>query len=269
MYFSFHGLLFGRKRDVTAPRQEPLDALARIYADQLLEQTGEEPFPTAKIIDLLLSDCPQTPEAFPPDEALAARLAPLEAAIGPIGSKLEAVAAQYAAFLAKFDAKAEDGKLDKAKGVVLATESILEVRGAPSPRAHHPVNWPGRTEISCSPPCGQPAPPFTDVTLPNVALLGRPPRSTQLFESNVSADAVQKLLQPPLSMINTSLGRHAPFRSESAMAAPMGALPPLAVANICDIPPPPFFFTRVFSSLRFLPVFFFLRVPSPTPLSHA
>jgi hypothetical protein len=108
----------------------------RIYADKLLEQTGEEPFPTVKIIDFSLSGCPDTPEAFPPDEALAAQLAPLEAAIGPIGCKLEAVAAQYAAFLAKFDAKAEDGKLDKAKAVVFATESIFEVKGGLNP---HPI----------------------------------------------------------------------------------------------------------------------------------
>ncbi len=37
------------------------------------------------------------------------------------------MSSQYAAFLAKFDAQAEDGKLDKAKCVVLATDSILEV----------------------------------------------------------------------------------------------------------------------------------------------
>ena len=115
----------------TVPRQEPLDGLVRMYADNLLEQTGEEPFPTAKIIDFSLSGCPDSPEAFPPEETLTAQLAPLEAAIGPISSKLEAVAAQYAAFLVKFDAQSEDGKLGKAKCVVLATDSILEVRRSP------------------------------------------------------------------------------------------------------------------------------------------
>ncbi len=44
------------------------------------------------------------------------------------GGRLAAVAAQYAAFLAKFDAQAEDGRLDKAKCVALATECILKVR---------------------------------------------------------------------------------------------------------------------------------------------
>jgi hypothetical protein len=36
------------------PRQEPLDGLARIYVEKLLEHAGEEPFPTAKIIDFIL-----------------------------------------------------------------------------------------------------------------------------------------------------------------------------------------------------------------------
>ena len=108
--------------------QEPLDGLARIYAEKLLEQTGEEPFPTAKIIDSSLNSFPDSPEVFPSEGDLAAQLAPLEAAIGPISGKLEAVAAQYAAFFAKFDAQAEDGKLDNAKCVGFATESLLEVR---------------------------------------------------------------------------------------------------------------------------------------------
>jgi Ca2+-binding EF-hand superfamily protein len=107
--------------------KEPLDGLARIYADKLLEKTGEEPFPTAKIVEFSLSSVPDSPEAFPSEEDIASQLAPLEAAIGPIGTKLEAVAAQYTAFLAKFDAQAEEGKLDKAKCVVFATESILEL----------------------------------------------------------------------------------------------------------------------------------------------
>ncbi len=112
----------------SAPPQEPLDGLTRVYAEKLLEQTGEEPFPTSKIIEFSLSSFPDSPEAFPPEGALSAQLAPLEAIIGPIGGKLDAVAAQYAAFLAKFDAQAEDGKLDNAKCVGFATESILEVR---------------------------------------------------------------------------------------------------------------------------------------------
>ena len=145
--------------------QEPLDGLTRIYAEKLLEQTGEEPFPMAKIIAFNLSGCPDSPEAFPrgdemggegtgtfvqPDQpdrsergdgavkvsgaagpllaGLDALVSHLEAAIGPMGAKREAVAAHYAAFLAKFDAQAEDGRLSKAECAVFATESILEVR---------------------------------------------------------------------------------------------------------------------------------------------
>mmetsp|Transcript_34654 Transcript_34654/g.72669 ORF Transcript_34654/g.72669 Transcript_34654/m.72669 type:complete len:769 (-) Transcript_34654:316-2622(-) len=107
--------------------KEPLDGLARIYADKLLEQTGEEPFPTAKIVAFSLSAVPDSPEAFPDDETLAAQRAQAEAAVGGLDGKLAAVAAQYAAFLAKFDAQAEDGRLAKAKCVGLATEGILEI----------------------------------------------------------------------------------------------------------------------------------------------
>jgi hypothetical protein len=155
------------KNNVTpaAPRQEPLDGLARIYADKLLEKTGEEPFPTAKIVEFSLSSVPDSPEAFPSEEDIASQLAPLEAAIGPIGTKLEAVAAQYTAFLAKFDAQAEEGKLDKAKCVVFATESILEVRRSP-----HFIRAPtlkvserDRTGSVFSPPVRQPTlPPSLD-----------------------------------------------------------------------------------------------------------
>ena len=111
----------------TAPPQEPLDGVVRIYADKLLQQTGEEPFPTAKIIDFNLSSFPSSPEDFPSAEDFAAQLAQIESAIGPIAGRLEAAAGQYAAFLARFDAQAVDGKLDKAKCVILATERILEV----------------------------------------------------------------------------------------------------------------------------------------------
>ncbi len=114
--------------------QEPLDWLTRVYAEKLLEQTGEEPFPTAKIIEFSLSGFPDSPEAFPSEEDLSAQLASLEAIFGPIGGKLEAVAAQYAAFLAKFDVQAEDGKLDNAKCVGFATESILKVSATASAR---------------------------------------------------------------------------------------------------------------------------------------
>jgi hypothetical protein len=100
----------------------------------LLEKTGEEPFPITKIIDFSLSGFPDSPDDFPSEAGLWAQLAPLEEVIGPISGKLESVAVQYAAFLAKFDAQAEDGKLNNAKCVGFATESILEVRAAASAR---------------------------------------------------------------------------------------------------------------------------------------
>jgi hypothetical protein len=52
------------------PLQEPLDGIARIYADTLLELTGEEPFPVSKIVGFNLSAVPDSPSAFPSDEDL-------------------------------------------------------------------------------------------------------------------------------------------------------------------------------------------------------
>jgi hypothetical protein len=68
--------------------QEPLDAIARIYADKLLEQTGEEPFPVAKIVGFNLSAVPDSPLAFPSEEELAPKWAELESAIGPLEGRL-------------------------------------------------------------------------------------------------------------------------------------------------------------------------------------
>jgi hypothetical protein len=100
--------------------QEPLEGLACIYAEKLLEQTGEEPFPTAKIIDLSFISFPDSPEDFLSEWGVAAQLSPLEATIGPISGKLKAVTVQYTAFFTKFDAQSEDGKLDNAKCVGFA-----------------------------------------------------------------------------------------------------------------------------------------------------
>jgi hypothetical protein len=67
--------------------QEPLDGIARIYSDKLLEQIGEDPFPVAKIVEFNLRAVPDSEDAFPTDETIAAERAKLESAVGPLDGR--------------------------------------------------------------------------------------------------------------------------------------------------------------------------------------
>jgi hypothetical protein len=67
----------------------------RIYADKLLEQAGEEPFSTEKIVAFNLSSFPD----FADEDEQMIMQAQFKSALGQIESKLELCKAQYAAFL--------------------------------------------------------------------------------------------------------------------------------------------------------------------------
>jgi hypothetical protein len=69
--------------------QEPLDGIVSIYADKLLEQTGEEPFPVAKIVGFNLSAVPDSASVLPSDEELAANWTTLESTLGPLLGRRE------------------------------------------------------------------------------------------------------------------------------------------------------------------------------------
>ncbi len=64
--------------------QEPLDRVVHFYEVKLLEMTGEEPFATAKILEVFLRDFQDSCQS---EEERAASWAKLESVVGPLDAR--------------------------------------------------------------------------------------------------------------------------------------------------------------------------------------
>jgi hypothetical protein len=105
--------------------QEPLDAVVLIYAGQLEEITGAEPYSIDKMIDFNLRFLPEPDlDSSDPLESVKQQLSQF---LGPFEDKVAIIKGQYAAFFVKFEEQAANGKLDKAKCVETSTGCVLEV----------------------------------------------------------------------------------------------------------------------------------------------
>ncbi len=103
--------------------------MVRIYAEQLEEITGEEPYPIDKIIDFNLRLFPEpAPDSIDPLESVKQQLSQI---LGPFEDKFIIIKGQYAAFFVKFEEQATNGKLDKAKCVEISTGCVLEILSRP------------------------------------------------------------------------------------------------------------------------------------------
>ena len=103
--------------------------MVSIYAEQLKEITGEEPFSIDKFIEFNLRMIPEPePDSSDPLDSAKQQLSQF---LGPFEDKVAIIRGQYTAFFAKFEEQAANGKLDKAKCVEISTGCVVEVRPPP------------------------------------------------------------------------------------------------------------------------------------------
>jgi hypothetical protein len=104
--------------------KEPLDAITRIYGEQLRQVAGDEPFSVEKILEFTVRLDDPPPGTASPTEAMEQRLAEV---VPGFQEKLAVARQQYDAFFAAFDRQATNGQLPKAKCVDIATGCVVQV----------------------------------------------------------------------------------------------------------------------------------------------